>query len=106
MALRAFQYTGNKKWTGQLSFCGQSFNLTVECLGTDWRVTCGGHQRTIPSDNVNRIQIGGKWYRDLSSGWWHNEIGLDPWQCAEPTGVAFCYAEIYIPEGNISCGEA
>lgn len=105
MALRTLQYAGNKKWTGGLSFCGQFFDLTVECLGTDWRVTCGGHQATIPSWQVGSLQIGGKWYLDFSSGWSHVELGLDPWTCPDPTGSASCWAEIYIPVGNISCGD-
>lgn len=104
MALRTLQYAGNKTWTGQLSFCGQTFDLTVECLGTDWRVTCGGHQDTIPSTNVGRVQINGRWYLNLFGVWLAHELGLDPWTCPDPTGFAECRAEIYVPEGNISCG--
>lgn len=104
MALRTLQYAGNKTWTGQLEFCGQTVDVEVKCLGTTWRVTAGESVVNYESWEVGSVQIGGKWYLDFSYSWSHVELGIDPWQCPEPTGTASCFAEIYIPEGNISCG--
>lgn len=106
MALRTLTYAGNKTWTGQLTFCGQTVNLEVKCLGTNWRITVGNSVVTRESWEIWTVPIGGKWYLDFTYSWTHSELGIDPWQCPEPTGVATCWAEIYIPVGNISCGDA